>query len=101
MQNDNLRGVVLMNIAMLAFTLNDTCMKLVTQSLPLYQAITLRGVLTTAALLLVAAGQGVRLTGLGRGDWQVIGLRTLADVRRAGLRRLVERLGPSGERLRE
>lgn len=69
-----------MNIAMLAFTLNDTCMKLVTQSLPLYQAITLRGVLTTAALLLVAAGQGVRLTGLGRGDWQVIGLRTLAEV---------------------
>ena len=78
--SDNLRAVILMNIAMLAFTLNDTCMKLVTQSLPLYQAITLRGVLTTAALLLVAAGQGVRLTGLGRGDWQVIGLRTLAEV---------------------
>lgn len=77
---DNLRAVILMNIAMLAFTLNDTCMKLVTQSLPLYQAITLRGVLTTVALLLVAAGQGMRLTGLARGDWQVIGLRTLAEV---------------------
>ena len=58
MRSDNLRAVVLMNIAMLAFTLNDTCMKLVTQSLPLYQAITLRGVLTTLALLAVAAGQG-------------------------------------------
>ena len=78
--SDNLRGVILMNIAMLAFTLNDTCMKLVTQSLPLYQAITLRGGLTTAALLLVAAGQGMRLAGLGRGDWQVIGLRTAAEV---------------------
>ena len=77
---DNLRAVILMNIAMLAFTLNDTCMKLVTQSLPLYQAITLRGVLTTVALLLVAAGQGMRLAGLARGDWQVIGLRTLAEV---------------------
>ena len=69
-----------MNIAMLAFTLNDTCMKLVTQSLPLYQAITLRGALTTAALLLVAAGQGMRLAGLSRGDWQVISLRTAAEV---------------------
>lgn len=78
--SDNLRGVILMNIAMLAFTLNDTCMKLVTQSLPLYQAITLRGGLTTAALLLVAAGQGMRLAGLERGDWQVIGLRTAAEV---------------------
>ena len=77
---DNLRAVILMNIAMLAFTLNDTCMKLVTQSLPLYQAITLRGVLTTVALLLLAAGQGMRLAGLARGDWQVIGLRTLAEV---------------------
>lgn len=78
--SDNLRGVILMNIAMLAFTLNDTCMKLVTQSLPLYQAITLRGGLTTAALLLVAAGQGMRLAGFSRGDWQVIGLRTAAEV---------------------
>ena len=69
-----------MNIAMLAFTLNDTCMKLVTQSLPLYQAITLRGGLTTVALLLVAAGQGMRLAGLSRGDWQVISLRTAAEV---------------------
>ncbi len=80
MRSDNLRAVVLMNIAMLAFTLNDTCMKLVTQSLPLYQAITLRGVLTTLALLAVAAGQGVRLGGLSRPDGRVVGLRTLAEV---------------------
>ena len=69
-----------MNIAMLAFTLNDTCMKLVTQSLPLYQAISLRGGLASAALLAVAAGQGLRLARLGRGDWVVIGLRTAAEV---------------------
>ena len=80
MRSDNLRAVVLMNIAMLAFTLNDTCMKLVTQSLPLYQAISLRGGLASAALLAVAAGQGLRLARLGRGDWVVIGLRTAAEV---------------------
>ncbi len=80
MVSENLRAVVLMNIAMLAFTLNDTCMKLVTQTLPLYQAISLRGGLATLALLAVAMGQGVRLTGVARGDWAVIGLRTLAEV---------------------
>lgn len=80
MSPDNLRAVVLMNIAMLAFTLNDTCMKLVTATLPLYQAITLRGVLTTAVLLTVAAWQGVRLTTLSAGDRRVVGLRTIAEV---------------------
>lgn len=80
MVSENLRAVVLMNIAMLAFTLNDTCMKLVTQTLPLYQAISLRGGLATLALLAVAMGQGLRLTGVARGDWAVIGLRTLAEV---------------------
>ena len=80
MVSENLRAVMLMNIAMLAFTLNDTCMKLVTQTLPLYQAISLRGGLATLALLAVAMGQGLRLTGVARGDWAVIGLRTLAEV---------------------
>lgn len=80
MSSDNLRAVVLMNIAMLAFTLNDTCMKLVTQTMPLYQAITLRGVLTTLVLLAVAMGQGVRILTLTPGDRRVVTLRTLAEV---------------------
>lgn len=84
MQNENVRGVVLMNIAMLAFTLNDACMKLVTQSLPLFQAITLRGVVTTAGLLLLARvqlgpGAGARLWPQGR-DSRIVALRTLAEV---------------------
>ena len=58
MVSENLRAVMLMNIAMLAFTLNDTCMKLVTQTLPLYQAISLRGGLATLALFAqLAAGR--------------------------------------------
>ena len=80
MRSDNLRAVVLMNIAMLAFTLNDTCMKLVTQSLPLYQAITLRGLLTTAVLLAVAAAQGARIGALRGADARIVTLRTLAEV---------------------
>ena len=84
MQNDNLRGVVLMNIAMLAFTLNDTCMKLVSQSMPLFQAITLRGVITTICLLALAVWQlrGATVAQLlprGR-DGGVVMVRTVAEV---------------------
>lgn len=84
MQNDNLRGVVLMNIAMLAFTLNDTCMKLVSQSMPLFQAITLRGVITTICLLALAVWQlrGATVAQLlprGR-DGGVVIVRTVAEV---------------------
>jgi drug/metabolite transporter (DMT)-like permease len=84
MQNDNLRGVVLMNIAMLAFTLNDTCMKLVSQSMPLFQAITLRGVITTICLLALAVWQlrgatVAQLVPRGR-DGAVVIVRTVAEV---------------------
>jgi drug/metabolite transporter (DMT)-like permease len=84
MQNDNLRGVMLMNIAMLAFTLNDTCMKLVSQTMPLFQAITLRGVITTLCLLALAAWQlrgatVVQLLPRGR-DGGIVVVRTVAEV---------------------
>jgi drug/metabolite transporter (DMT)-like permease len=54
MLSDNLRGAILMNVAMLMFTLNDTCMKAVTQTMPLFQAITLRGAMATAGLAAIA-----------------------------------------------
>ena len=58
--SDNARGMGLMTIAMAAFTLNDTAMKLVMERLPLFQAIGLRGLLATAALLVI----GWRMGGL-------------------------------------
>lgn len=78
--SDNRRGAILMNVAMLAFTLNDTCMKLVTTTLPLFQAITLRGVLTTAALLILARWQGVALWPPVARDRRIVALRSGAEV---------------------
>ncbi|MDR0807654.1 MAG: DMT family transporter [Gemmobacter sp.] len=78
--SDNARGAVLMNAAMLAFTLNDTCMKAVTETVPLFQSIFLRGILTTLALLgfgLARKGLRLRLAGL---DARLIGLRTVAEI---------------------
>ncbi|MEY4981834.1 MAG: hypothetical protein RIR62_100 [Pseudomonadota bacterium] len=78
--SDNLRGALYMNVAMAAFTLNDTAMKAAMQHLPLWQAIAMRGLLTLGPLMLVAhlAG-GLRLR-LPRHDAVVVGIRSLAEV---------------------
>lgn len=78
--SDNARGAVFMTVSMAAFTLNDTAMKAATQTLPLFQAIALRGVLAVLGLLAL----GVMLRGLSlqipRRDIGVIALRSLAEV---------------------
>jgi drug/metabolite transporter (DMT)-like permease len=80
MVSDNLRGALLMNLAMLVFTLNDTCMKAVMQTLPLFQAITLRGLMATAGLLGIAlVTRQLHLWPGGR-DGRVIIVRSLAEL---------------------
>lgn len=78
--SDNLRGALYMNAAMAAFTVNDACMKLVTQSLPLFQAIGLRGVVSAAFLLVLAASTGALRLGIARGSRGLLLARTLAEV---------------------
>ena len=56
--SDNARGALYMSVAMTAFTANDACMKAVTQVLPLYQAMFLRGALATLALLAIGWHMG-------------------------------------------
>jgi drug/metabolite transporter (DMT)-like permease len=78
--SDNVRGVLYMCVAMAAFTINDTFMKAVTQVLPLFQAITLRGVLTMVALIGVGVvSGGIRLR-LNRTDAVALVVRSLAEV---------------------
>ena len=55
--SDNLRGAVAMTVAMAAFTVNDALMKAVTQTMPLFQAIALRGLITLPLLLQRLHGQ--------------------------------------------
>ncbi|AUH33698.1 DMT family transporter [Paracoccus tegillarcae] len=77
---DNLRGAGLMCVAMAAFTCNDTAMKFVAQDLPLYQSITLRGVVVLVGLWLLAARKGgLRLT-VPRADYGLLSLRTIGEV---------------------
>lgn len=79
--SDNLRGTVLMVVSMATFTCNDAVMKAVTQTLPLYEAVALRG-MAVVVLMLVVAGihqGGVRLA-VARADRLPLILRTLADI---------------------
>jgi len=78
--SDNLRGVLYMCVSMLAFTVNDTFMKLVTETLPLFQAIALRGMISTLALVLIAKAMGTLQLWPAPRDRAVIGLRSLAEV---------------------
>lgn len=82
--SDNLRGVILMCIAMLAFTTGDSLMKGVTHDLPLFQTIFLRGILTTAAL--VAMGMKT----LGQGQLRAALWPALRDRKLTALRSLAE-----------
>ena len=78
--SDNMRGAGLMSLSMFAFTGNDTFMKAVTQSLPLYQTIVLRGAIAVVGILLIAHFTGKLHFRLSRADLKLIGVRSLADV---------------------
>jgi len=78
--SDNMRGALYMTISMVAFTVNDVFMKIVLADLPLFQALFLRGLLTSAMLLALTIHMGaLRLPPLARDRW-LIALRTLGEV---------------------
>lgn len=76
----NSRGALLMMSGMAAFTLNDTCMKALSDQIPLFQAVFLRGIFTSFALAGAAAYLGALRTRLSRRDQALIWVRSLAEV---------------------
>lgn len=78
--SDNMRGAALMTICMVAFTVNDAFMKGVLDQLPLFQAIFLRGLITSGLLLGLAIYlKALRLPESRRDRW-LIALRTMAEL---------------------
>jgi S-adenosylmethionine uptake transporter len=78
--SDNTRGILLMMASMACFTLNDACMKAVGQHLPLFQALLIRGAVTTILLVALARALGGLRFDIARRDWVLIGLRTLGET---------------------
>lgn len=80
--SDNTRGILFMCGSMLAFTLNDTLVKAVTHDgMPLFQAITLRGLVASVGLLVLALQQTGRLDLWPAGrDRRFLLLRTVGEI---------------------
>ncbi len=69
-----------MAVAMATFTVNDSFMKAVTQVLPLSEAIVIRGVMTLAALLVLAWAMGMKSIWISPDDRALLGWRTAAEL---------------------
>lgn len=80
LMGENTRGALFMSVAMAAFTFNDACMKAVTATLPVYQAIFLRGFLTTIGLVFIAWRMGKLRFRLPAADRKWLALRTVGEV---------------------
>lgn len=80
--SDNLRGALYMNIAMAAFTVNDSLMKAATSTLhlPLWQAVAMRGIITLGPLLLIGHMMGGLKFRMPRRDAVTVGLRSVGEV---------------------
>jgi S-adenosylmethionine uptake transporter len=76
----NAVGALLMTVSAAAFVFNDTMIKAVTAQLPLFQVMTLRGLLGTVIIFILARQTGRLVWRLPRRDWGLIALRCAAEV---------------------
>lgn len=77
---ENMQGTLLMMLSMAAFTCNDAMMKAVTQELPLYQSIAVRGAMVVVLMLVLFGAQGRLRFRVPRRDSGPLWGRTLTDV---------------------
>jgi S-adenosylmethionine uptake transporter len=78
--SDNTRGAVLMVASMAAFTFGDTCVKSLSDQMPLSQILVIRGCLASAAIACLAIAMGQLRLRLPRRDLGLIALRSLGEV---------------------
>lgn len=78
--SDNARGAVLMMAGMAAFTFSDVAMKLIGQSLPLFQAVFLRGLVVAGIFWLLARHLGALSVRLEARDRRLMVWRVLAEA---------------------
>jgi len=80
MMTDNLRGAALMAASMAAFTFNDALIKLVAETIPMFQMVFLRGVSATLLVALLAWRMGAFAMPIPRADRGLVALRITAEV---------------------
>lgn len=78
--SDNLKGAALMSASMAAFVCNDTLIKMASESFPLAQALTIRGLFASVFVALIAWHRGQLLTPIPGPDRKRVALRTLGEI---------------------
>ena len=78
--SENTSGALLMMASMAAYTLNDTLMKSLSDAVPLFQVIFLRGCMTSVAVALIAWRMGAFSKRVSRRDTGAIFVRVLSEV---------------------
>lgn len=76
----NVSGALLMMASMAAFTINDTFVKLVGQTIPLFQLLTLRAILATALLIVMTWWLGALRLTMAPSDRWLVAWRCAAEV---------------------
>ncbi len=76
----NMRGAGLMMASMIAFTVNDACMKSLSDEVPLFQAIFLRGLATCVFLAFMAWRTSAFRVRIPRRDIGLVAIRSSAEV---------------------
>ncbi len=76
----NMRGAVLMMASMIAFTVNDAYMKSLSDEVPLFQAIFLRGLATCVFLFFMAWRTGAFRVRIPRRDIGLVAIRSSAEI---------------------
>ena len=78
--SNNLRGSLLMMASMAAFVFNDASMKGLSDEIPLFQAIFLRGLLTSFLMVILAQQNGSLSFHFAASDRLLIAIRTAAEI---------------------
>ena len=77
---DNMRGAALMTGAMVTFTINDSFTKGLSDALPLWQLLFLRGIGVTICLVLMARVMGQLRFDIAPRDWAIMWLRAGGEI---------------------
>ena len=75
-----MRGAAMMAGSMACFTINDAFLKTLSDALPLFQVLLLRGTVTSAFMIGLALWLGLHRVTLSRSDWGRIVVRTIAEA---------------------
>lgn len=66
--------------SMACFTINDAFLKSLSEAMPLFQVLLLRGVITSAVMIGLAVWMGLHRVRVSPRDWVRIGVRTVAEA---------------------